>query len=161
MFKDLCSILLLVSFPGRLFVRRKESLVHTVMLLASFPDRLFVRRKEVRVKMYTTGVKVAPSPFQPKVGCPTDHLYLSVQTALSRSPIREEPQHANTCGQPCQPDHTQQVASQGGAVTREHMRPTLPVREESQHMQPTLLTRPHSNVHTSSPLWMQSSSKAL
>ena len=28
--------------------------------------------------MYTTGVKVTPSPFQPKVGCPADHLYLSV-----------------------------------------------------------------------------------
>ena len=28
--------------------------------------------------MYTTGIKVTPSPFQPKVRCPTDHLYLSV-----------------------------------------------------------------------------------
>ena len=34
--------------------------------------------------MYTTGVKVTPSPFQPKVGCPTDYLYLSVYLQLHR-----------------------------------------------------------------------------
>ena len=50
------------------------------------------------------------------------------QTALGRSPVREEPQHANTCDQPCRPDRTWQVAGKGGAATRKHMRPTLPAR---------------------------------
>ena len=122
------------------------------------------------------------------------------QTALGRSPFREEPQHANACDQPCRPDRTWQVAVQGGAATRERMRPTLParphlagrrsgrshntrthatnpagqttlgrspVRKKPQHiyMRPTLLMRPHSKCvytcSTSSPLWMQSLSKAL
>ena len=53
------------------------------------------------------------------------------QTALGRLPVREEPQHTNTCGQPCRPDRTRQVAGQGGATTHEHMRPTLPARLHS------------------------------
>ena len=45
--------------------------------------------------------------------------------------IREEPQHTNTCDQPCRPDRTRQVAGQGGATTHTHMRPTLPARPHS------------------------------
>ena len=55
------------------------------------------------------------------------------QTALGKLLVREEPQHTNTCGQPCRPNRTRQVAGQGGAATHEHMRPTLLAREEPQH----------------------------
>ena len=77
------------------------------------------------------------------------------QTALGRSPVREEPQHTNTCDQPCRPDRTWQVAGQGGASTHKHMRPTLPARPHlaghrsgrsrntRTHMRPTLAARPH------------------
>ena len=42
------------------------------------------------------------------------------QTALGRSPVREEPQHTYKCSQPCRPDRTRQVAGQGGATTHVH-----------------------------------------
>ena len=85
------------------------------------------------------------------------------QTALGRSPVREEPRHTrmrnqpcrsgrsrdtHACNQSCRPDHTRQVAGQGGAAT--HMHVANPADET------TLKVRIYS---TSSPLWMQSLSK--
>ena len=62
-------------------------------------------------------------------GGATTHKHMQAgQTALGRSPVREEPQHTNTCYQPCRPDHTRQVACQGGAATHKHIRPTLLAR---------------------------------
>ena len=59
------------------------------------------------------------------------------------SSVREEPQHTNTCNQPCRPDCTRQVAGQGGAmhntqtpVTNPGGQTALgssPVREEPQN----------------------------
>ena len=53
------------------------------------------------------------------------------QTALGRLPVREEPQHTNTCDQTCRPDRTRRVSCQGGAATHPHMRPNLPARPHS------------------------------
>ena len=80
------------------------------------------------------------------------------QTALGRLPVREEPQHTHTHAgptllarphsagcqsgrsrnththmrdQPCWPDRTRQVASQGGAATHTHAGPTLLARPHS------------------------------
>ena len=80
--------------------------------------------------------------------------FTSAQSALGMSLVREEPRHTSTCDQPCRPDHTGQAASQVGAATHKHMRPTLPARPHwagcwsggaatHKHMQPNLPARPH------------------
>ena len=72
------------------------------------------------------------------------------QTALSGLPVREEPQHTNTCDRP---DRTRQVAGQGGAATHQHMRPNLPARphlgghrSEKSRNTPTHVTNPASQT---------------
>ena len=63
---------------------------------------------------------------------------MSDQTALGRSPVREEPQHTHERSKPCRPDRIRQFAGQGRATTHIHI-----------HTQQTLPARPHSAVRRS------------
>ena len=48
------------------------------------------------------------------------------QTALGKSPVKEEPQYTNARSRPCRPDRTRQVTGQGSATTHKHTQPTRP-----------------------------------
>ena len=72
--------------------------------------------------------------------------YPAGQTAIGRSPVREEPQTTNTCNQHCWPDRTRQVAGQGGAANHKHMQPTLPARPHSAGRQSGRSHKPQTHV---------------